>query len=204
MGARVGGIVLCGGHSTRMGRDKALLEWNARPLVVHVCEQVSAAVDGPIVVVAAAGQELPPLPARAELARDLVADQGPLEGLRTGLRTLSGRAELVFVTSVDAPHLRPELVAALLRRLDDADAVMPATAGFAHPLTAVYRVSLVPLVEAVIAEGERRVRRVGERCRAVLLERDELLADAALRAVDPALRCLDDVDTPDDLMRASL
>jgi molybdopterin-guanine dinucleotide biosynthesis protein A len=197
--AAIGGIVLAGGRSTRMGRDKASLEWHGRPLVVHVCEQVAAAVDGPVVVVAAAGQSLPALPARVEIAEDLVADRGPLEGLRSGLTALAARAELAFVTSVDAPHLRPELIHALVGRLEDADAAMPVTDGLAHPLTAVYRTSLVGLVAELLDVGERRARVVGERSRTVFVSRDALLSDSALRAVDPELRSLSDVDTPADL-----
>jgi molybdenum cofactor guanylyltransferase len=182
-----------------MGRDKASLEWDGRPLVVSVCERVAAAVDGPVVVVTAAGQSLPSLPARVEIAEDLVADRGPLEGLRSGLTALAARAELAFVTSVDAPHLRSELIQALVRQLGDADAAMPATGGLAHPLTAVYRTSLLGLVTELLDTGERRARAVGERCQTIFVSRETLLEDSALRAVDPELRSLSDVDTPADL-----
>jgi molybdenum cofactor guanylyltransferase len=185
-----------------MGRDKALLDWHGRLLVVHVCEQVAAAVDGPVVVVAAAGQSLPPLPARVEVTEDLVADRGPLEGLRSGLTAIAARAELAFVTSVDAPHLRPELIQALVGRLGDADAAMPAMGGLAHPLTAVYRTSLLGLVIELLDEGERRARAVGERCQTIFVSREMLLEDGALRAVDPDLESLADVDTPADLEAA--
>ena len=94
-----GAVVLAGGRSRRMGTDKAVLEWHGRPLVVHVAEAVLAAIDGPVVVVAAPDQELPPLPPRVERAVDAVADQGPLEGIRTGLEALGrpsrARARLV-------------------------------------------------------------------------------------------------------------
>lgn len=204
MSARVGGIVLAGGRSTRMGCDKAWLDWNGRMLVQHVCERVAAAVDGPIVVVAAPGQPLPSLASGVAVVADIVRDRGPLEGLRTGLVGLTGRAELAFVTSVDAPHLEPELIRVLVGRLGDADAVIPSIDGFTHPLTAVYRVSLAGDVEALLDAGERRARVVGERCNAVLVSQDELLDDEALRAADPHLRSLDDVDTPDDLAAARL
>ena len=197
----VGGIVLAGGRSTRMGQDKALLDWGGVPLVAHVCAQVRAAIDGPLVVVTAEGQALPELDL-VELVTDLEPDRGPLEGLRTGLTALAARSEAAFVTSVDAPRLRPELIRALVVRLGDADAVLPATEGLVHPLTGVYRTSLAALAGALLDEGERRARRLGERCRAVVVDRDELLRDPALRAVDPDLLSLADVDTPDDLEAA--
>jgi molybdopterin-guanine dinucleotide biosynthesis protein A len=91
------------------------------------------------------------------------------------------------------------LIRVLIERLDEADAAIPMTDGLAHPLTAVYHTSLVGLVAELLEAGERRARVVGERCRAVLVGREALLEDCALRAVDPELRSLSDVDTPADL-----
>ena len=191
-----GAVVLAGGRSRRMGTDKAVLEWHGRPLVVHVAEAVLAAIDGPVVVVAAPDQELPPLPPRVERAVDAVADQGPLEGIRTGLEALDGRAELALVWSVDAPNVSPGLIQLLVGALGDADAVVPSVAGFTHPLSAVYRVSLLPVVERLLADGERRARAIVDVCSAVRLD------EQALRAVDPELRSLIDFDTPGELEAA--
>lgn len=197
----VGGIVLAGGRSTRMGQDKALLDWGGVPLVAHVCERVRAAIDGPLVVVVARDQTLPRL-AGVSLVADLVSGRGPLEGLRTGLAALAPEVEAAFVTSVDAPGLQPEFIHALVSRLGDAEAVLPATDGMVHPLTGVYRTSLIGLVGELLDAGERRARSVGERCRAVIVEREELLGDDALRAADPQLFSLVDIDTPGDLLAA--
>jgi molybdenum cofactor guanylyltransferase len=179
-----------------MGSDKALLDWHGRALVVHVAEILGNAATGPVVVVAAPGQELPPLPGGVERAFDTVAEQGPLEGLRTGLEALEGRAELAVVWSVDAPNLRPELCRLLIGALGEADAAVPFVAGFTHPLSAVYRVSLLPLVARLLDSGERRARAVAEACTTVLLD------EPTLRTADPDLRFLIDLDTPEELAAA--
>jgi len=184
-----------------MGEDKALLDWGGVPLVAHVCGQVRRAIDGPLVLVAAEGQELPLLEG-VERVTDRVAQQGPLEGLRTGLAALASRADAAFVASVDAPHLRPELARALIARLGEADAVLPASGGLVHPLTAVYRTSLAVLAGELLDSGERRARALSERCRTKVLERTVLLEDESLRLADPELRSLGDVDTPADLEAA--
>src|SRR5262245_18679637 len=104
--SRVGGVVLCGGRSSRMGQPKAWLPFAGEPLLARVVRLVGEAAS-PVVVVAAAGQELPPLLADVEIVRDPEPDRGPLQGLAAGLAALRGRAAAAFVTSCDAPFLRP-------------------------------------------------------------------------------------------------
>src|SRR5271170_2062710 len=107
---KVGGIVLCGGQSRRMGTSKAWLAFAGETLLQRIVRLLSEVVQ-PIVVVAAAGQELPPLPSDVVTIHDLVPDLGPLQGLADGLAALMGRAEAAFVSSCDTPLLRPQFVA---------------------------------------------------------------------------------------------
>ena len=111
--ANAAGIVLAGGRSTRMGRPKAALEWHGSTLLERVCGIVARAVDGPLVVVRAPGQELPALPPAVELVDDAHEGRGPLQGLAAGLAALGGRAERAYVSSTDVPLLHPAFVHAL-------------------------------------------------------------------------------------------
>ncbi len=111
-----GGIVLCGGRSSRMGTPKAWLPVGGDTFLGRTVRVVSA-VCSPVVVVAAVGQELPPLPAGVEVVRDGAPDNGPLQGLLAGLDALVGRCDVAFVAACDLPGLTPELVAAVLAGL---------------------------------------------------------------------------------------
>lgn len=153
---RVGGIVLGGGRSTRMGRSKALLEWRGEPLLARMAAVVGQVAD-PIVVVHAAGQPLPPLPVGVELTEDARPDRGPLEGLAAGLRHLQGRAEVAVVTATDLPFLHAEFLAAIVQRIGDAPAAAPVADGRPHPLAAVYRVDMLARVENQLAADLLRV-----------------------------------------------
>ena len=82
-----GGIVLCGGRSTRMGSSKALLEFGAETMLQRVVRLLGGVVS-PLVVVAAPGQELPALPASVTVTRDEREGRGPLEGLRAVLKAV--------------------------------------------------------------------------------------------------------------------
>ena len=76
-----GGIVLCGGRSTRMGSSKALLPFGSETMLQRVVRLLGTVVS-PLVVVAATEQALPGLPASVTITRDEREGRGPLEGLR--------------------------------------------------------------------------------------------------------------------------
>jgi molybdopterin-guanine dinucleotide biosynthesis protein A len=108
---KTAGIVLCGGRSSRMGRPKAWLPFGGELMLQRVVKVVGEAADrGPIVVVAAPGQDVPPLPDGAALVRDEVEGRGPLGGLAAGLTALEGTADVVYLSSCDVPLLKPEFV----------------------------------------------------------------------------------------------
>src|SRR5262245_44239294 len=104
-----GGIVLCGGRSSRMGRPKAWLPVGGELLLQRVVRVVRQAAD-PVVVVAAPGQDVPPLPAGVDVVRDDIEGRGPLQGLAAGLAALEGTAEVAYLSACDVPFLTPEFV----------------------------------------------------------------------------------------------
>ncbi|MBO0697000.1 MAG: molybdenum cofactor guanylyltransferase [Zavarzinella sp.] len=152
---RVGGIVLCGGKSSRMGRPKAWLPFGDETLLQRVVRILSEVVE-PVVVVAAADQDLPPLPRAVLVARDDREYLGPLSGLATGLAALDGRADVAYLSSCDVPFLRATFVRRVVENLGDADVCLPEVGGFQHPLAAAYRVSVLPKVRELIAANRLR------------------------------------------------
>lgn len=197
-GATRAAIVLAGGQSTRMGRPKALLDWHGSTLLRRAVGLVSRAVDGPVVVVRAAGQALPALPRETELAEDALQARGPLQGMAAGFAAIGDRAEIVFVSGVDAPLLHPALIARVIASLHDGDDVaLPQAHGFPHPLAAAYRAATVaPLIDALLAEGSLGTKPLMRRCRVRRLDEPALLADPAVAALDPELRSLDNLNDP--------
>jgi molybdopterin-guanine dinucleotide biosynthesis protein A len=156
----VGGVVLAGGRSRRMGRPKATLEWHGSTFVRRVSGLVARVADGPVVVVRAPGQELPELP--FEVVEDAREGEGPLQGIAAGLGALRGRAEIAYVSAVDVPLLDPAFVRRVLEALGDADAAAPAGP---QPLAAAYRVELADTAERLLSAGERRARALLEHAR---------------------------------------
>jgi molybdopterin-guanine dinucleotide biosynthesis protein A len=190
---RRGALVLAGGRSTRMGRDKATLTFDGRTLLEHVLARLAPLVDEALVV-ARPDQPLPTLPASVRLAHDEVLDQGPLGGLAAGLAAAT--SEALYVTSCDVPFLRPGVVRLLFERLGEADVAVAEAEGRLHPLAAVYRRSVLPQVRALLAEGRLRPVFLYERVPTVRVP------EADLRAVDPELATLANLNTPEDLTAA--
>src|SRR5262249_770790 len=137
----VGGIVLCGGQSKRMGRPKAWLPFAGETLLARVVRLLGEVVS-PLVVVAAPEQEVPPLPAAITLVRDAEQGRGPLQGLAAGLAALRGRAEAAYLSSCDVPFLRPAFIRRLIDLLSDRAICVPHVGDFHHPLAAIYRLEV--------------------------------------------------------------
>lgn len=195
-------VVLCGGKSSRMGRPKAWLPFDGEALLTRVTRLLSDCC-APLVVVAAPGQDLPPLGGSAEVVRDEIEGRGPLQGMSAGFAALEGRAEATFVTTTDAPFLEPALVRRLfaLRELHPGgpyDVVIPKADGHHQPLCAVYAVALRHVVDDLLAQDRRRPFFLLERAKTLTAEAPLLLDDEPLRAADPTLRSLRNLNTPED------
>jgi molybdopterin-guanine dinucleotide biosynthesis protein A len=196
---RLGGIVLAGGRSSRMGSPKAMLEWHGSTLLRRIAGLVARAVDGPVVVVRAPGQELPALPSGIEITEDEREGRGPLQGLAAGLEALTGAVDAAYVSSTDVPLLHPAFVRRVLAALeDDADVALPLVAGFPQPLCAGYRTSVLPIVERLVAADRLRPAFLFDECRVARLDADALLADPAVAAFDPRLESVLNLNEPGD------
>ncbi len=190
-----GGIVLCGGQSSRMGRPKHLLPFGPETLLERVVRRMQAVVS-PIVVVAAQGQDLPPLPNSVLIARDDVPGMGPLAGLAAGLQMMRSHREAAFVSSCDAPFLEPAFIRRMLLELEGDDLAIPREETYYHPLAAVYRTSLEQAIRELIAENRLRPFFLIERCRAKVVDVEDL------RSADPLLVSLRNTNHPDEYLQA--
>jgi molybdopterin-guanine dinucleotide biosynthesis protein A len=192
---RAGGVILCGGQSRRMGVPKASLPFGGELMLPRVYRLLREVVQ-PIVVVSSREQSLPELPAEAMLVYDERPHRGPLEGLAAGLRALAPVCELAYVTSCDVPLLQPAFVRQLLSLVDDFAVVAPHEAEFCHPLSAVYRTSLVPTIAALLADDQLRPTGLLQQVRTRFVPVDDL------RPSDPTLQTLRNLNTPADYLAA--
>ena len=179
-----------------MGRDKASLPFGAETMLARVMRLAAEVVPREqITLVAAAEQQLPPLPWAATVIRDRVADRGPLPALVDGLASFEGRATAVLVVSCDAPLLQPALVERLFELLDsEAEAVVPMNEERLQPLLAVYRPRVAEALQVQLAAGTTSLhgalRSLGGRIVEAPVEQ--------FRAVDPELRSFMNCNTEEE------
>jgi molybdenum cofactor guanylyltransferase len=190
-----GGIILCGGQSTRMGQPKAWLPWHEETVLAWLVRVLSQVVS-PVVVVAAPQQVLPQLPCEPILTHDAFAHCGPLAGLEAGWSVLESHVSAAFVTGCDYPLLTPAFVTAMCQRLDDHEIAAPDDGEFLHPLLAVYQRALLPRIRQHLTEQRLSLMAL---CAASRTQRVSL---DALRAIDPELRSLYNVNTPENYEQA--
>jgi molybdenum cofactor guanylyltransferase len=189
--SRASAVVLTGGKSSRMGQPKALLPFGQQPLIAHIVGALQS-LFADIVVVTAPGQELPELPAR--LTCDEIPFQGPVGGIYYGLKAIRG--EFCFVTSCDAAFLNPKLIAHLLSRIADYDVVVPVWEDRLQPLHAIYRRSVLPLLEIQLQRGELRPIFLFDKVRTWKI------AEGEIRRYDPEGLSFFNMNTPADYQAA--
>lgn len=193
-------IVLLGGRSSRMGSDKASLDFDGETLAARVVKRALVATTR-VVAVASLDQDLLPLrlPDAVAVVRDATPFEGPLFGFATGLSALSREIAAVALLSVDLPHLEPAILSRMFERLGDRDAIVPDVEGRIHPLVAVYATrggALRDTIVSLLARGERAMTSL-LRCLAVRHSTASEFVD-----LDPRLASFFNVNTPSDYARA--
>jgi molybdopterin-guanine dinucleotide biosynthesis protein A len=165
-------------------------------MLQRVVRLVGSAV-GPVAVVAAPGQEIPRLPDSVTVVRDAVAGRGPLQGLAAGLAALPSSAELVYASATDVPFLQPSWIERLVALIGDDDLAIPYSEGRHHPLASLYRrAAVLPAIETLLRADRMRPVYLMEMVRTRVVAADEL------RVVDPELKTLRNLNTPEDYRAA--
>jgi len=191
----VSGIVLAGGQSRRLGRDKAVEPVGGRPLICRVVERVAQVSDEVVVVVAdqARGTALP-LPAGHRIALDLYPGKGSLAGIFSGLS--SARAEWGIVVACDMPFLNLALLHYMLSLRQGADAVVPMLEGRPEPTHAIYAKGCLPYIERRLKADDLKIAGFFDEVRVKYVE------EADITRFDPDHLSFFNVNTPGDLDRA--
>jgi molybdopterin-guanine dinucleotide biosynthesis protein A len=174
------GVVLAGGHSRRMGRDKASILVAGEPLWKRQARILCSSGTTRVALVLRPDQ---PLPSDAErlavqVLRDVHVGVGPIAGLYSAL-TAQPPAAWYLVLAVDLPHVKPDWFGWLSGFCDDGvGAIAKHESGF-EPLAAIYPAAAGPIVEAHIERGEHSLQNLA----------DHLVRTGKLRAVPlPATR----------------
>ena len=197
----ISAFILCGGASSRMGRDKGLLKIGGQPLVARIAGFVEPLVSS--VTIVGPPQRYDTLGLRVISDRNFGTSgetsrlQGPLAGIATALAATDTAWNLIL--ACDLPYLTGEWVGWLLTRATNAQQqiVMPRTARGPEPLAASYHRECAEPMAALLGRGTRKV------LDAIGQFRVEFVFERDWRHIDPGGRVLRNMNTPADYDEAA-
>jgi molybdopterin-guanine dinucleotide biosynthesis protein A len=184
--------IVAGGRAERLGgQPKGLLTVGGCRIIDRQLETLRAEFDRVFLV---ANDPTPWSGLGLEIVPDRVPGAGPLAGLDAALGALQPGEETVVCVAGDMPFLDPRALA-LLRDHPSAEAVVPRVGDRPDPLFARYHRSCAPVIARALAEGRWKTMALLDELQVAYLD------EPALRALDPSLRFLTNVNTPEDLAR---
>ncbi|MBN1579087.1 MAG: molybdenum cofactor guanylyltransferase [Anaerolineae bacterium] len=197
------GIILAGGSSTRLGKDKTMIEVLGEPLIQRVARTLSALVDQ-VILVTNCPETLTFL--NLPMVKDIYPGAGTLGGLHTGLDAIQTTYGLVV--GCDMPFLNVDLLRYMISLCQDNgqmdssgyDVIIPRIGNYLEPLHALYARSCRYAFEKHILSKQYRIRYAFEGMHIRYIQEREILE------YDPQQRSFFNVNTPEDLeqMRALL
>lgn len=187
----VTGFIAAGGHSSRMGRDKAWLELGGRAMIEHIMAAVAPVTEKLAIIANSQAYERLGLPVFNDTYRDI----GPLEAIRTALSNTD--TPRVILVGCDLPFVTTDLFKLLLSIPGGHFATVPlGVDGTLEPLCAVYQRDALPEVTELIEEGVRKVSLLFDRVQTRLVAFEEL------RHLNGSSVFFENINTPEDYSRA--
>lgn len=193
-------IILAGGFSRRLGRDKGLVELVDKPLILHVLDRIYGIVDETVAVVSSDHQRIvfaPLLGRRARVVVDEREVQSPLVGATTGFK--NARGEYSLLLPCDTPFVSSRVATLLLDLCIDKSATIPRWPnGYIEPLQAAYRTKpALKATERALKEGKLDLGSTISHLSGI-----RYVSTTILQKVDPRLLTFFNINTPEDLKKA--
>ena len=148
------GIILAGGKSSRMGKEKGLLELNGITFTEHIIETLKPVCNQIIIIANKKEYEQ----FGYTVYGDLVKDCGPVAGIYTGLA--HSKTNINIILSCDIPFVTTELLQFLLRGSKNYDVTIPAYNGKTGPLTGIYTKSCLPVFREQLDQKQLKLHQV--------------------------------------------
>lgn len=165
----VTGVILAGGKSRRMGRDKAFLPFGPGILIERVIDVLRQVTDELLLIT-----NTPERYARFALpmAGDVIPESGSLGGIYSGLMHANTGYSLML--ACDMPFVKPDFLRMLCERADEADVVIPKDAEDFQPLCAVYSQACCEPIRRQIETGRLKITGFFEQVRVHVIEEEQL------------------------------
>jgi molybdopterin-guanine dinucleotide biosynthesis protein A len=188
----ISAVVLAGGQSSRLGRDKSFLLVDGQPLVVRTIQMLVTLSDD-VVIVTNHPAPYGPLALPARLVPDERPGEGALMGLYSGLK--AARHPHALVVACDMPFLNLSLLRHMLHLAEGCDVVIPRVDGWLEPLHAIYSKACLLPIDRLLAQGKRQIIAFFPKVRVCYVEEE------AVNRFDPNHLSFVNVNTEEDWQR---
>lgn len=165
----ISGFVLAGGKSSRMSRDKALLDFKGQALLTHMLELIKPFCDSTFI----SGNNPEYQLLGGKLIPDVYQDKGPISGIFSVLS--SSQNEWNLIVSVDVPMVNHELLQYLIENRNSYDAVVPVHSGGTEPLISLYHKRIVPIIQEMIQANDYKLMNLTRRINTNHVDCNELV-----------------------------
>lgn len=186
----ISGVILGGGQSRRMGRDKRRLNWEGEHFLDRVCRLIVDLFDEVLVVTAEEDYDCSHLPVR--LVTDKIPNKGSLGGLYTGL--MEAKNSQIFVVACDMPFLVNESISRLCSEQASDVVVVKLSIGL-QPLHARYSKRCAPFIEQMIQEGDLKIQNLVTQPGLTV----KIIPETLFDDIDPYRQSFMNINTPADL-----
>lgn len=187
-------IILAGGESKRMGKDKAFLLWKNKTFLRHILEKVSLFSDE---IIVSANKEkslyepqLEGINIPTKIVKDKNPYSGPLNGIVSCLDFISH--ENVFIATCDTPDINLNVVKFLFENISSYDAVIPVIKSKFQPLNTFYKKDAISLGKTLY---EKNVKSLFKWISHLNVK---YISDAELSKYDPELSTFKSINTPEE------
>ena len=188
-------IILAGGKSVRLGRDKIAEKLGAASLLEHVISCIEP-LTSRIIIVTANERRFDQFASRQDITvvSDIIPGQGSLGGIYTGLVTSDKDYNLVL--AADMPFLSGSLLRHMIEVSDGFDFILPRIGTYYEPLHAIYSRNCIQPIETIFSQGKRVIIELFNHVRVRYIEKEEI------DQFDPEHLSFFNINTPEDLEKA--
>ena len=187
----IAAVILAGGKSSRMGKDKALLNLGKQKMIEYVLEEIRDVFKDILIIGSPESYDFPGVPVEP----DIIPGRGPLSGIHAGL--IHTGKDYVFVTACDMPFVNKKLIQYMINKLDNKyDVLIPRVGEFMEPLFALYGKRCIAPIEENLNAGRYKVLDFLPKVRVNYIYPEEINA-----FVEPE-KVFFNVNTPQELERA--
>jgi molybdenum cofactor guanylyltransferase len=147
----VSSIILAGGKSKRLGRNKIIEIFDDQSLLERVISRLQFS-ESEIIIVTGKDSVLPRINnSQVRLIEDMYPGKGSLGGIYTGL--IRSKTFLNIVVACDMPFINQGLLSYMINVIDNFDVAIPRIGNYVEPLHAIYSKNCLPAIKALIKEN---------------------------------------------------